>query len=127
MIIRNAAAQLTALGTIVIVQTAYSIAAARLLGVEAFGEFSFVFSITQILLIGCDFGFHNTALRKIAFYTADGRQTAAEQVFRSFFSLKILISLALVVCAAAIAVILPENTETRFALILFAGGMFFQS
>jgi len=46
MIIFNAAAQLIALGAIVLIQAAYSIAAARLLGVEDFGRFSFVFGIT---------------------------------------------------------------------------------
>src|ERR1043166_8715086 len=127
MIILNAMAQLAALAGVVIIQIAYSVAAARLLGVAAFGQFSFVFSITQILLIGCDLGFHNTALRKIAFYTAERQQAAAEEVFRSFFFLKILVSLALVGCAAAIAAILPENSGTGFALMLFAGGMFFQS
>src|SRR5213596_1156498 len=72
MIIRNAAAQLTALAAVIVTQTAYSVAVARLLGVEDFGQFSFVFSITQILLTGCDLGLHNTAVRKIAVFCRRG-------------------------------------------------------
>src|SRR5437762_11342504 len=109
MILVNAAAQLVALAAIVIIQTAYSIAAARLLGVDAFGQFSFVFSITQILLIGCDLGLHNTALRKIALYIAEDRRSAAEELFGVFFSLKIIISLALVGVAALISFLVPEK------------------
>src|SRR6184192_633521 len=121
MIILNAASQLIALGAIVLIQAAYSIAAARLLGVEEFGRFSFVFSITQILLIGCDVGLHNTAVRKIALYLAEDRRSHAEEIFGTFFSLKIVVSLALVGCAAVISLMVPEGTG--FSLLLFAGGM----
>ncbi len=127
MIIFNATAQLVALAAIVIIQTAYSIAAARLLGVEAFGQFSFLFSFTQILLIGCDLGLHNTAVRKIAFDVAEDRKASARDTFRIFFSLKIVLSALLVCCAAVTASILPKINGSRPALLLFAIGMFFQS
>jgi O-antigen/teichoic acid export membrane protein len=139
MIILNAVAQLTALGAVIIMQTVYSIAAARLLGVEDFGRFSFVFSITQILLIGCDLGLHNTALRKIALCLAKPPLATTPQVseirpddraaniFGTFFSLKVVASLALVGCAGVLSALLTDGRETRLALLLFAGGMFFQS
>src|SRR5206468_583258 len=95
MMVFNAAAQLIALGAVILVQTAYSVAVARLLGVEDFGAFSFFFSITQILLIGCDFGLHNTAVRKIALRLAEGHPAAARETFGVFFSLKIVFSAAL--------------------------------
>jgi O-antigen/teichoic acid export membrane protein len=127
MIILNAAAQLAALAAIILIQMAYSIAAARLLGVEDFGRFSFVFSITQILLIGCDLGLHNTAVRKIALAFAEDRRSDAEKAFSTFFSLKVLLSLAIVGCAAFFSAIFPGLTGIRLALLLFSGGMFFQS
>jgi O-antigen/teichoic acid export membrane protein len=127
MIIFNAAAQLIALGAIVLIQAAYSIAAARFLGVEDFGRFSFVFSITQILLVGCDLGLHNTAVRRIAFCIAEERRSHAEEIFGTFFSLKVLVSLALAGCAAVLSLVVPAGTGAGFALVLFAGGMFFQS
>ena len=116
MIIFNAASQLIALGAIVLIQAAYSIAAARLLGVEDFGRFSFVFSITQILLVGCDLGLHNTAVRRIALCLAEDRRSHAEEIFSTFFSLKILVSLALVGCAAVISLVLPAGTGAGFSL-----------
>src|SRR2546426_749903 len=105
MIILNAGAQLIALGMVIVIQTVYSIAAARLLGVNDFGRFSFVFSITQILLIGCDLGLHNTAIRKIALFLAQSHEAeydsvesphgdSATNLFGTFFSLKIIVSLA---------------------------------
>jgi O-antigen/teichoic acid export membrane protein len=127
MIIFNAAAQLMALATIIIVQAVYSVSAARFLGVEAFGQFSFVFSITQMLLTGCDLGLHNTAVRKVALYFAEGRDSEAEDAFTRFFSLKVALSLAVTGGAAVISLLLPGRTESRFILFLFAGGMFFQS
>src|SRR5437762_1919814 len=127
MIIFNAGAQLVALAAIVLIQIAYSIAAARLLGVEAFGQFSFLFSITQILLIGCDLGLHNTAIRKIALYVAEDRQSEAAEVFGRFFSLKVLVSLVLAACAGGISLLISQTTADRVALLLFAAGMVFQS
>src|ERR1700756_110506 len=105
----NATAQLIALGAVVLLQTAYSVAVARLLGVEDFGTFSFVFSIIQILLIGGDFGLHNTAVRKIAPRVVAGRNAAAADVFQTFFFVKIILSSALVGCAGVLSILLPEG------------------
>src|ERR1051326_1325745 len=123
----NAAVQLAALAGIIVIQIAYSIAAARLLGVDAFGQFSFVFSITQILLMGSDLGLHNTAVRRIAFDVAAGRHSSAEATFVRFFSLKLLVSLILAGCAAVISVVIPNIDGSRSALLFFATGMVFQS
>src|SRR5579862_1717721 len=126
MIVLNATAQLTALGAVIIIQMAYSIAVARVLGVDDFGRFSFVFSIAQILLIGCDLGLHNTAVRKIALRLAKG-DGDAKSAFTTFFSLKLLVSLVLLLAAAALSILLRDTAGTRLALFLFAAGVFFQS
>ena len=127
MIILNAMAQLAALAGVVIIQIAYSVAAARLLGVAEFGQFSFVFSVTQILLIGCDLGLHNTAVRKIAIDIASGRQSAAEETFGRFFSLKLVLSALLACCGAAMSFAIPNMDGSRLALVFFSAGMFFQA
>jgi O-antigen/teichoic acid export membrane protein len=118
----NAAAQVTALGLSLVVQTAYLILAARILGVDDFGRFSFVFSITQILLVGGDLGLHNTGLRKIS-----AEPNRSRQIFPLFFSLKAMVSLGLFVIVAGIALLLRENWETRQCLLLLGTGMFFHS
>src|SRR5260370_20212950 len=128
MIVLNAAAQLTALGAVIIIQMAYSIAVARVLGVDDFGRFSFVFSIAQILLIGCDLGLHNTVVRKIALRLAQPDSgDDAKNTFATFFSLKLIVSLVLVAAAGVLSVLLRDTAPTRLAVFLFAAGVFFQS
>src|SRR5438105_1353863 len=138
MIVLNAAAQLMGLAAVIIIQTTYSIVVARLLGVEDFGRFSFVFSVTQIFLIGCDLGLHNSAIRKIAVCVSErepaarelpdvsGKETAS-QVFADFFSVKIVVSVGLFICVCVLSAVIRESGGTRVALVLFAAGMFFQS
>jgi O-antigen/teichoic acid export membrane protein len=128
MIVLNAAAQLTALAAVILIQMAYSIAVARVLGVDDFGRFSFVFSLSQILLIGCDLGLHNTAVRKIAFRLAQPRgQDDAKNTFTTFFSLKLIVSIVFFAVAGVFSVLLRDTAETRLALLLFSAGVFFQS
>lgn len=122
MIALNAAAQLVSLGGILVVQTAYLILAARFLGVEDFGRFSLVFSISQILLIGGDLGLHNTAIRKISF-----QPDRSEVVFPLFFSMKAVVSALLAGAAGVVALALRETGETRVTLALFGIGVLLHS
>ena len=103
-------------------QTAYSVLVARILGVEDFGRFAFVFSITQILLIGCDLGLHNTAIRKIS---ADRENSPS--LFSIFFHLKLAVSSLLVLAIGVLSLLLRETREVQIALFLFGLGMFFHS
>ena len=49
------------------------------------------------------------------------------EIFGTFFSLKVLVSLVLAGCASVLSVLLPAGSGAGSALVLFAGGMFFQS
>lgn len=122
MIAINAAAQLVALGGVVLLQAAYSILVARILGVEDFGRFAFAFSIIQILLIGCDLGLHNTAIRRIS---ADLKSSPT--LFATFFHLKLVVSSLLVLLVILLSLFLRETREIQIALCLFGLGMFFHS
>ena len=102
---------MAALAGVVLLQTAYSILVARILGVEDFGRFAFVFSITQILLIGCDFGLHNTAIRKIS---ADLKNSPA--LFSTFFRLKLVVSTLLVLGVGILSLLLRETREVQISL-----------
>lgn len=118
----NAASQLLALGGIIVLQTVYSIGAARILGPEDFGRFAFIWSIVQIVLVGGDLGLHNTAVRRIS---AD--HSLSSTVFPTFASLKGLLSAVLFLLIALLALIIEENSTTRWTLLLFGIGMVFHS
>ena len=122
MIAINAAAQMAALAGVVLLQTAYSVLVARILGVEDFGRFAFVFSITQILLIGCDLGLHNTAIRKIS-----ANRENSPALFCIFFRLKLVVSSLLVLGVGVLSLLLRETREVQIALFLFGLGMFLHS
>ncbi len=122
MIALNATAQVISLGGMLLVQTGYVILVARILGVEDFGRFSLVFSITQILLTGGDLGLHNTAIRKISF-----RPRQSTEIFPLFVALKLVVSAGLTGVVAILAIFLPESPETRIALFVFGLGLFFHS
>ncbi len=122
MIALNATAQVFSLGGMLLVQTAFLIFAARILGVEDFGRFSFVFGISQILLMGGDLGLHNTAIRKISYQPAK-----SQELFPLFFSLKVIVSGLLALGMFLLALLVSGNFETRAALALFGAGLFFHS
>lgn len=122
MIAINAAAQLVALGGVVLLQAAYSILIARILGVEDFGRFAFAFSIPQILLIGCDLGLHNTAILKIS---ADLKNS--HTLFSTFFYLKLAVSSLLVLVVIVLSLVLRETREIQITLCLLGFGMFLHS
>lgn len=115
MVAINAAVQLAALAGVITLQTLYAIIVARLLGVEDFGRYAFLFSIVQILLIGGDLGLHNTAIRKIS---PDLKHSPT--FFPTFFYLKLVLSSLLF----AVVVVLSLFVRDRLALVLFGLGMF---
>src|SRR5205085_516269 len=95
---------------------------------EGFGRFSFVFSITQLLLMDCDLGLHNTAIRKIAFYAAQpDKENQAATAFGTFFSLKVIVSLAFIFSISAASLLFSQTNEMRAALVLFSAGMFIKT
>ncbi len=122
MIKWNAFSQMAALGFILVVQTLYMIAAARVLGPEDFGRFSLVWVIVQILLIGGDLGLHNSALRRISQNPSD-----SPRISGTLFWLKLRLSALLFVIVLLTALALRETDSTRWALVIFGGGMFFHS
>jgi O-antigen/teichoic acid export membrane protein len=122
MIAFNAASQMMALGSILILQTIYMIVVARVIGPEDFGRFSFAWSVVQIMLIGGDLGLHNTAVRNIS-----ARLDDSLLISRTFFWLKGLLACLLLFLVLLIALALPETFETRLTLAIFGIGMFFHS
>jgi len=122
MIALNAASQMVALGSVLVIQTIYMIVVARVLGPEDFGRFSFAWVVVQILLIAGDLGLHNTAIRKIASGSEDSREIAS-----LFFFLKSVLSFLLLCVILVIAFFTDESPKTRHILVVFGIGMFFHS
>lgn len=118
MIRRNAFAQLTALAIILVTQTIYMIAAARLLGPEDFGRFSYLWALIQILLLGGDLGLHNTAIRKIS-----GQISSSKVMSGTFLALKAYLSLVLLGIIWSLSFFLPETPEARLTLVFFGAGL----
>jgi len=121
MIAFNAASQVAALGSVLVIQTVYMFIVLRVLGPEDFGRFAFAWSIIQILMIGGDIGLHNTALRKIA-----SAPDQSEQISSLFFYLKTVLTGLLVLVVVVIA-LLNQAPATRLILLIFGAGMFFHS
>lgn len=122
MIAVNAASQLVALGSILVLQTVYMIVVARILGPEDFGRFSFAWSIIQIMLIGGDLGLHNTAVREIS---ANLRRSV--DITRTFLWLKTVLVGFLFLLVLLISVLMHETEEARVTLAIFGVGMFLHS
>lgn len=122
MIAYNAAAQMAALATVLVVQTTYIILVARILGPEDFGRFSFAWALVQMLLIAGDLGTHNTVIREVS-----AQPQQSERITQDFFFLKLVLGLVLFLIVAVCAGFLKETAETRVALLLFGVGMLFHS
>jgi O-antigen/teichoic acid export membrane protein len=122
MIALNAASQMMALGAILVVQTLYLIVVARVLGPEDFGRFSFAWALVQILLIGGDFGLHNTVIRRVSHCPIDSPQISA-----NFFYLKLMLCLFLLGILGVVAAVVGELAGGWMVLLVFGAGMFFQS
>ncbi len=122
MIAVNAAAQLAALGSSLLIQTVYVVVIARTLGVEEFGRFSLVLAISQILLLSGDLGLHNTALRRIA-----SRPREWEDFFNRFFALKAGLSLVLFALMTLAGLSLGQGAAAAWCAFLFGVGLVFHS
>lgn len=122
MIAINAFSQLAALASSLVLQTLYMILAARFLGPRDFGAFSFIWALVQILLIGGDLGLHNTAILEIS-----GRTNRSKEVCGTFFRLKLILTCFLFLVVLLLAAVLPLDSESRLALVILGGGMFFHS
>ncbi len=118
----NAASQLIALGTVLVLQTVYLFVVARHLGPADFGWFSFSWSIVQVLLVVGDLGLHNTTIREIS---AD--LEASPRCSEQLLWLKLRLSLALAVLPLILGFVLGLQPAVHLALALFGIGMFFQS
>lgn len=118
MITVNAFSQLAALGTVLVIQTGYMIIAARMLGPEDFGRYSFAWNLIQIFLIAGDFGLHNTVVRLISSNRSD-----SEVISRVFFWLKAVVSSALFGVVLVIAGLMRESWDVQVSLVIFGVGM----
>lgn len=122
MIVLNAAAQVGALAATLLIQTVYLIVVARVLGPEDFGRFSFAWSVVQVLLIGGDFGLHNTALRMIA-----SRRERSREVCDLLIGLKLMVAVLVVLVMAALAAFRPAAGGGTVVLLVFGAGAALQS
>lgn len=122
MIAFNAFSQLVGLGITLLIQTVYMIVSARVLGPHDFGLYSFGWSIAQILLIGGDFGIHNTALRAISRNPARSRE-----VVPVFLGLKLVVGGLLLAIVLGVAVVVDLGQEARWMLVVLGVGMVLQS
>jgi O-antigen/teichoic acid export membrane protein len=119
VILFNAAAQLVALGSIVILQTVYTVLVARTLGPEAFGRYSFAFAVSHIVLFACDLGLHGTIIRRISAATERSRE-----LLPVFLSIRVVLSLTGSVLLVLFAVLFVGERDTRLAFFVFAAGIF---
>ncbi len=122
MIAVNAVSQLGAFGVVLLIQTLYTIVAARILGPHDFGLYSFGWSIVQILLVGGDLGIHNTALRTIS---ADRERS--REVLPVFLGLKLVVAGLLFAIVLVVSWVVELGEATRWMLVIMGFGMVFQS
>jgi len=118
----NAVSQLGAFGVVLLIQTLYTIVAARVLGPHDFGLYSFGWSIVQILLIGGDLGIHNTALRTIS-----AERQRSQELVPVFLGLKLLVTGVLFAVVLVVSFVVELGEETRWMLVIMGFGMVFQS
>lgn len=117
MVVLNAAAQVTSLMATLVIQTVYLIIVARVLGPEDFGRFSFAWSVVQMLLIGGDFGLHNTALRLIA-----SARDRSREISDLFLGLKLGVGLLVLAVVAVLSGTLTLGGGGEIALLIFGAG-----
>jgi O-antigen/teichoic acid export membrane protein len=122
VIVFNAAAQLVALGSIVILQTVYTVLVARSLGPEAFGRYSFAFAVSHIILFACDLGLHGTIIRRISVATERSRE-----LLPVFFSIRLVLALAGSALLLIFARLFVGEPDIRWAFYFFSAAIFFHA
>jgi O-antigen/teichoic acid export membrane protein len=96
--------------------------AARILGPEDFGRFSFAWSVIHILLVGGTLGLDNTALRKVA-----AEPDRSQSITQTYFLMRGILSLLQLGTVLVIAAVVRETPETRAMLVIFGIGLAFHS
>ncbi|UCF38900.1 MAG: flippase [Acidobacteriota bacterium] len=114
----NAASQMGAFGSALVIQTLYMIVVARVLGPEDFGRYSFAWSMVQIFLIAGDLGLHNTAVREIS-----SKPEASVEAASRLLGLKLGLTCGFCALICVLAMVLNLENPTRYALVLFGFGM----
>jgi O-antigen/teichoic acid export membrane protein len=115
----NAAAQLVALGSIVILQTVYTVLVARSLGPEAFGQYSFAFAVSHIVLFACDMGLHGTIIRRISTATERSRD-----LLPVFLSIRLVLASSGSALLLIFALLFVGEPDIRWAFYLFSASIF---
>lgn len=98
------------------------VAAARLLGPEDFGLFSFAFAFGSMLAVGSDLGLHLHLAREVALVERSATRSLAEAV-----SGKLLASCAILCALAAAFVLYPRPAPVRWLLVLAGAYLLAQS
>jgi O-antigen/teichoic acid export membrane protein len=114
---RNFALTATSVGSRLLVSTLLFLLLARIWGPEDFGTFSFVFSVSALLMLTVDFGFGTFLLREIA---ADSAK--APELIGQGLRVKFLLTAVMSAAAAALVVALGSHALplTLYFLLLLA-------
>jgi O-antigen/teichoic acid export membrane protein len=101
---------------------AFFVVMARELGRQGFGDFTFAFSLTSLLLVASGFGTEDLIAREVA---RDHRR--AEEFLGDVATVKFLMSIALVALAVLIATLGDHPPEAVTAVYLVGTGIAFQT
>ncbi|WP_274426490.1 oligosaccharide flippase family protein [Chelativorans sp. YIM 93263] len=98
-----------------------AIVLARLLGVEGFGVYSFVFAVVTIMAIPAQMGLPNLVVRETAKAQADGRWDVMKGLWRWASLLALAISLTLIVAGVLAAWVFSERFSPTQLAVFYWG------
>ena len=99
---------------------ALAIAIARLLDVQGFGQYSFVFAFLGLFAIIQDFGLSTYVVRQLSRFPGQ-----TQELFSNYFTLKLVFSLMTFVIASLAARFFVDSSSVMLAVMVVAFGMIF--
>jgi O-antigen/teichoic acid export membrane protein len=115
LLVKNTTIQMVAQAVAVLTGLGNSWVLSRCLGVEGFGQFSYVFAFYYFFLALNDFGVNTIVLREVS-----QRRDRAAEIIGSMLTLKVAVSLFLLVCAWIVVWMMQSPGDLRNALWVFS-------
>ena len=97
---------------------AFFVAVARELGASSFGDFTFAFSLTTMVIITAGFGTDNLVARELS-----RDQTRTAHMMGNVVAIKAAMSVPLILLAVAIAAVTGQDSETVAAVVVLGTGV----
>lgn len=95
--------------------------AARILGATEYGKFSFALAFATFFIVFADLGLDSILIRELA------KDKSQENKFSAIFTLRLLLSLFMLVVICAGSLFVSQDPIIRLAIWIFAIYIFFQS